>query len=423
MKIRIETKDLRIGMYVSEIDRPWIESPFLFQGFPLSSQDDIEQVQSICEYVYIDTEKMPRKLQEQLRSPSLKKNGKARKARANKTPNFTDTITLKSSELEQSEFKKELLKAREVRDQTRSYIDSIIEEVRMGKSINTKAAKRLVAELADSIARNPDASMWLTNLKNRDEYTAIHSVNVCVLSITFGRALGLGRKELDDLGLGALLHDLGKIKTPLEILNKPGRLTDDEYEVMKAHPVVGYELLYKDKNMTRDALDIVLSHHERIGGNGYPNGLEHKSIKYYTRIVAITDVYDAITSDRVYRDGMTPHEALKKMYNWAPGNFDEDLMQFFIRTIGIYPVGSVVEFVTGHVGVVVKQNADKRLKPVVMLLMNRNKEYYPKRKLINLGSELWEGNQRIPEISRIIDPKEFDIDVKAIIKDESQTET
>lgn len=289
----------------------------------------------------------------------------------------------------------------------------------MGRVVDTQKAKDLVAELASNIASSLDASMWLTQLKNRDEYTAIHSLNVCVLSLTFGRALGMPTPELEELGLGALLHDIGKMLVPLKILNKPGKLTDEEFEIMKSHPYKGYKLLQKDENISDEVMNIVKSHHERLNGAGYPDKLTDNSISYYTKIVSITDVYDAITSDRVYHDGMTPHDAMQRLYEWMPNNFDQELMQKFIRTLGIYPIGSVVELKTGHIGLVVKLNESHRLKPVVMLLMNRFREFYPRRKLVNLASSIWDKRDGKPEIKRIVDAKEFNINVKRIIDEES----
>ena len=215
------------------------------------------------------------------------------------------------------------------------------------------------------------------------------------------------------------LHDVGKMRVPLEVLNKPGKLTDEEFIVMKGHPVTGHELLHKDSSLSAAVLDIVLSHHERTNGKGYPKGATADEINYFTKIVSITDVYDAITSDRVYHDGMTPHEALKNMYNWMPGNYDEELLQAFIRTIGIYPVGSVVEFDSGHVGIIVKINEMNKLKPVVLLVMNRNKEYYPVCRLINLSNPLWADSESESTIKRIVDAKEYNLDVKQIIDQES----
>jgi len=420
MKIKIYCEDLKLGMYISELDHPWIESPFLFQGFPLKNNEEIQQVQATCKYVYVDTEKTPFSVKAKLEtiSASAQKPVKKKKRKSTKI-DFTDTVTLKKANFDKSSFTENLINARKTRDKTRKYIDSMLSEAKMGKIIDTQKAKQLVAELANNIVKNLDASMWLTHLKNRDEYTAIHSLNVCVLSLTFGRSLGLKTDKLNELGLGALLHDIGKMQVPLKILNKPGKLTTEEFEIMKSHPSRGYEMLLTDKSLSSEVLSIVKSHHERLNGKGYPDNLSEKNISYFTKIVSITDVYDAITSDRVYHDGMTPHEALKRLYEWMPENFDTELMQSFIRTIGIYPVGSVVELKTGHIGLVVKLSDTHRLKPVVMLVMNRHKEFYPQRKLVNLASSIWEKRDGKPEIKRILDAKEFNIDVKKIIDEES----
>lgn len=421
MKIKILSENLKLGMYISELDHPWIESPFLFQGFLLEDQEEIQQVQSTCVYVYVDTEKTHPSISKTLKTPitPIKQKPVKKKSRKPTKIDFTDTVTLSKVKFDKSSFTENLINARQTRDKARKYIDDMLAEAKMGKVVDTQTARVLVAELANNIVGNLDASMWLTQLKNKDEYTAIHSLNVCVLSLTFGRALGLSVEDLNELGLGALLHDIGKMQVPLEILNKPGKLTKEEFEIMKTHPQQGYELILKDKSLSKEVLAIVKSHHERISGSGYPDNLSEKDITYFTKIVSITDVYDAITSDRVYHDGMTPHDAMQRLYEWMPNNFDQDLMQAFIRTLGIYPVGSVVELKTGHVGLVVKLNEKHRLKPVVMLLMNKHKEFYPRRKLVNLASSIWEKRDGKPEISRILDAKEFDIDVTKIINEES----
>ena len=420
MKIKVFCEDLKKGMYVSQLDIPWIESPFLFQGFPIKNDEEIQQLLATCKYVYVDTEKTPFDVKPNLNTitPVTQKPLKKRPVSPDHS-DFADTVTLKKSNFDKETFTQNLIKARKTRDKTRSYIDTMLAEAKMGRVVDTKVAKGLVAELASNIASSVDASMWLTQLKNRDEYTAIHSLNVCVLSLTFGRALKLPQKELEELGLGALLHDIGKMRVPLKVLNKPGKLTPDEFEIMKSHPGMGYELLRKEKNISEEVLAIVRNHHERLNGSGYPDQLTDSAITYFTKIVTITDVYDAITSDRVYHDGMTPHDAMQRLYEWMPDNFDKALIEQFIRTLGIYPIGSAVELKTGHIGLVVKLNEGHRLKPVVMLIMNRNREYYPRRKLVNLASTIWNQKAGKPEIKRIVDAKEFNIDVKKIIDEES----
>lgn len=415
MKVKVFCEDLILGMYVSELDRPWIESPFMFQGFQINDDDILQQLQSSCKYVYVDSEKTPAELATKLQTLSRSQQTQE----ADKKFKFTDTTTLKASKFDKASFTENLRIARKTRDKTRRYVDEMLSHARIGETIDTDKAKLLVAELANNIVENLDASMWLTQLKKRDEYTAIHSINVCVLSLTFGRALGLSIEELNELGLGALLHDIGKMRVPLKVLNKPGKLTDDEFEIMKSHPGMGYELVRHDKNLSPNVLSIVRSHHERLSGTGYPDKLSEDEIPYFTKIVSITDVYDAITSDRCYHDGMTPHDALKKLYEWMPNNYDTKLIQEFIRTIGIYPVGSIVELHSGHVGIVVKLNESHRLKPVVMLVLNRNKEFYPVRKLINLASDIWNEKKHKPSIKRISEPQEYKIDIYKIINEES----
>lgn len=415
MKIKVFSDELIHGMYISELDHPWIESPFLFQGFQIHDDDLLNQVKATCDYVYVDDDKSQPEAKLKLETLS----NSTLQIKPKKKDDFTDTTTLKAANFDKNNFSQNLIKARNTRDKTRKYVDEMLSNAKAGEIINTNKAKLLVAELTNNIIENLDASMWLTQLKKRDEYTAIHSLNVCVLSITFGRALGLPTDELNIIGLGALLHDIGKMLVPLKILNKPGKLTKDEFEIMKSHPGLGYETVRNDKNLSPEVLSIIRSHHERLSGNGYPDKLAEENITYYTKMVSITDVYDAITSDRVYHDGMTPHDALKSLYEWMPDNYDSELIQSFIRTIGIYPVGSVVELHTGHVGIVVKLNELHRLKPVVMLIINREGEFYSARKLINLASSVWDNKKHKPGIKRISDPKEYNINVHKIINEES----
>ena len=236
-----------------------------------------------------------------------------------------------------------------------------MEDVRLGQAVNTEAAKDLVTEVTNSITRSPHAMVWLTNMKERDEYTSIHCMNVCIMSVSFGRTLGMDKAELEVLGLGGLLHDLGKMRVPPEILNKPSKLTFEEFEVMKTHPMQGYKMLNEQSDLPSEVLDIVKHHHERRNGKGYPSQLDGDQINNMTRIVAIVDVYDAITSDRCYHDAISPSDALKNMYEWVNEDFDKELVENFIKCLGIYPIGSVVKLNMGHVGLVVSASEKSKL--------------------------------------------------------------
>jgi len=414
MKVKVESHDIKIGMYIAELDKPWIESPFLFQGFPVNTDEELEQLNESCNYVYVDTDRTPFKVH-----PSLKnitnKSASININTTHDTKGLVDDATF-------SNYKNQLIHAKKLRDKTRDYIDNVLDHIRMGKSINTKDARIVVTNLVDSIVTSPDASMWLTHLKMRDEYTAIHSVNVCILTITFGRALAIEKNGLINLGLGALLHDIGKMKTPLEILNKEGKLSKEEFSIMKKHPELGYSLLKDDENIPMESLEVVLRHHERLNGKGYPGGFSEDCITYFTKIVSIVDVYDAITSDRVYHDGISPHDALNNLFKWMPGNFDKVLMEKFIKTIGIYPIGSIVELNSGHVGMVAKFDKKNKLRPIVMLLLDKDKKPYLQRKMLNIANPVWREKDNSVEIKRIVEAKEYNINVSAILLEESKSD-
>ena len=411
MKVKIDVNDLEHGMFVSELDRPWTETPFLLQGVLIESREDVAEFQRLCKYVYVDVERSREIIAPKLRALSAKLTSEDK-------PKSND-ITLQVVEREQETFRKELKVARKIHHRTRGYIDQLLDDVRLGNSLDTDTARELVGEIADSISRSPNAMLWLTHMKKRDEYTSIHCMNVCILAVTFGRTLGLERKLLDMLGLGALLHDIGKMSVPLEILNKPGRLTDEEFEIIKTHSMNGYNLLRQKKDMPGEVLDIVRSHHERINGRGYPDGLTADFIGLLVQITSIVDVYDAITSDRCYHDGIAPHDALKNMFDWAGENFDADLVENFIKCLGIYPIGSMVELNTGHVGIVVSASEKARLRPIILVVINKNGERYDIPRLLNLAHPQWSKEENLLEVKRIVSSHETDLDMHQLVANEA----
>ena len=411
MKIKVDVSELKKGMFVSELDRPWTETSFLLQGVLIKSNEDISQFQESCEYVYIDGEKSDESVHPHLKSI----------AAGTKATQFGASDVTKASEmadLEQHNFTQELKIAHKVHLRAREYIDRALEDVRLGQAVDTEAAKVIVGDIADSIARSPHAMVWLTNIKERDEYTSIHCMNVCVLAVSFGRSLGMPKAELEILGLGGLLHDLGKIRVPLEILNKPSSLTAEEFEIMKTHPVIGYDMLREQGSVPDVVLDIVKHHHERRNGKGYPSKLDGDQINNMTRIVAIVDVYDAITSDRCYHDAITPYDAVKNMYEWVNEEFDKDIIEKFIKCLGIYPIGCVVELNMGHVGLVVSASEKSKLRPIVLLVQNSKKETFPNPKLINLAHPKWSSGPQKLEIKRILSKNEYSFNIKDIVANE-----
>jgi len=407
MRVKLAVEDLQIGMYVSDLDRPWLESPFLLQGLLLQAHEDIQKLKEICTYVYVDASRSTCST-----SPDLLK----RPAHLSKQKqDFIDTVVITKDELGTTDLAQQVEKSSQLREKAYEYIQQTFNQVYQNGNLDVDKAKEVVSTLVANILEGHDTMIWLTYLKNRDEHTAIHSLNVCIYSISFARFLGLSEKQINTLGLGALLHDVGKIKVPEHILNKPGKLTSDEFTLMKAHAFLGYELL-KNNNLPPEALDIVLSHHERIGGQGYPNGNREKEISYFARIVAIIDVYDALTSDKPYNDGLSPRVALNKLYNLAPNNFSQDLIEAFIKFMGIYPIGSVVELNTGHTAVVITNNEKNRLKPIVGLVLNRKQEPYDTVRLLNLSSSVWHnGKNHDVTITRILEHNARGIDIHSVV--------
>lgn len=413
MKVKVDVSQLKKGMYVCELDRPWTETSFLLQGIMIEGIDDISQVQETCKYVYIDSEKSDESIAANLKSLS---------SQASTIANYSSgSIEHESAQadLEQHTFKKELNIARKLHERTRSYVDQALEDVRLGQAVDTEGAKEIVSEVANSITRSPHALVWLTNMKERDEYTSIHCMNVCVMAVSFGQSLGLSKAELEVLGLGGLLHDLGKMRIPLEILNKPSKLTFEEFEVMKTHPMEGYNMLKEQSDLPSEVLDIVKHHHERRNGKGYPSQLDGDQINNMTRIVAIVDVYDAITSDRCYHDAITPYDALKNMYEWVKEDFDKEMIEQFIKCLGIYPIGSVVELNMGHVGIVVSASEKSKLRPIVMLVLNSKREKFPKPKLVNLAHPKWRNGAQKLEVKTILNSHEYDFNIKDIVMNEN----
>lgn len=412
MRHKVEVANLKLGMYVAELDRPWIGSPFLFQGFVIESDEDIAKLHEACKFVYVDD------LQSTVPVTSAsERNGSAAVPPSSITVTSQRSPVGKASIVNQSEIRV-ITKTLAVAHMT---IVRTMDEMRMGKSIDTQESKAVVQHLVKHVSTNPSSMLWLTNLHQKHEHTAQHCLNVSILAIAFGRHLELSDEELNLLGLGAVLHDVGKMRIPKEILDKPGKLTDEEFTRLKSHAADGYNVLKLARNVPEQALSIVRSHHERIDGKGYPDGLQGDAVPKLARIVAIADAYDMMTGDYPFRAAVPPADALRMLRTEAAAEYGADLVQEFIKCLGIYPVGSLVRVGSGALGIVMASNPSVRLKPILLMVRNEEGKDINPRTIVNLAllpddkptNDKW-------NIQTVVDPKKHDIDVSAIVAEEVQ---
>jgi HD-GYP domain-containing protein (c-di-GMP phosphodiesterase class II) len=394
-KVYTQVNQLAIGMYIVELDRPWLETPFLFQGFELKTEEEISAVRDICDYVYIDTTKR--------KKPN---NIVAEQAQVN----IHSVLGYGSPPAKLSTFEKQVLQTENVYKNARILVAEFMEKIAMGGGIDSKLAKEAVAECVNSVLHSPDAMLWLTQLKNRDEYTAQHSMNVCVLAIILGRHINLSEKNLNIVGLCGMMHDMGKMLIPLEILNKPGKLESDEMEIIQTHTTLGSELLKSSDNMHPSAIEVALNHHERLDGKGYCRQISPFGISHFTRMVAIVDMYDAMTSDRVYQKGRTHLETTNTMINVAGLHLDATLLVKFIESIGVYPPGCLVELTNGSVAVVIEVNEKTKLRPKIITILDEEKNPAPEQ-VIDLSKLTRDEQGHVYTIKGIIRAADYNIDL------------
>ena len=279
----------------------------------------------------------------------------------------------------------EVQRAAKICAKSKEAVVSMFQEVRMGKAISAEAANELVDEISSSVMRNPGALISLARLKTADDYTYMHSVAVCALMVSLARQLKLDEKQIREAGMSGLLHDLGKAMIPMEILNKPGKLTDEEFDLIKSHPAEGHRLLIEGGTVGEIPLDVCLHHHEKVDGRGYPHQLKDEQISLFAKMGAVCDVYDAITSNRPYKAGWDPAESIRKMTEWCNGHFDSKVFQSFIKSIGIYPIGSLVRLSSGRLAVVTEQSEKSLLTPNVKVFFSTKANAYIQPEVIYLS--------------------------------------
>ena len=402
MERKVEVAYLKIGMYVSNLDRPWIDTPFLLEGFSIETEEEITTLSQYCSYVHIDTDRGIAASEYIEEAPRLKTNPHLERfLQDNKKQ-----VTYENKKTTQEE----LPEAQTALENASHQVASIMEDVKEGKNLDIKAVRAVVEPVLDSIIRNSEAYMWLSMIQRKSAYTYSHSVDNCALAIAFGRHMGLPKKDLRTLSIGLLMMDIGNVRVPEEILNKKGQLTDDEYTVVKKHVGHSIEILRNTKGMTEDIVNIAMTHHERFDGSGYPNAMQGTHIPVYGRMAAIIDCYDAMTSRRPFSAARSPYSALQSIYNWRGSSFQPELVEQFLQCMGVYPTGSIVEMTNGEVGIVLSQNVTQRMRPVIMLVLDEEKTHLIEYKTVDLAKEFEDSSGHPLNIHRGLDPGSHGID-------------
>lgn len=379
MRKKIKVIDLRLGMFVDELCGSWMDHPFWKTSFKLANQKDLATLQeSNVQEVWIDTDKgLDTETQIKAVSEAEEKQ---------KTDALLQQAALKESKAESRvSLDQEMDRARQIHAKAKAAVVSMFKEARMGHAIEVAEVATLVDDINQSVARNPGALISLARLKNKDDYTYLHSVAVCALMIGLGRTLGLTGEVLKSAGMAGLLHDVGKMMIPDAVLNKPGRLTDEEFTVIKSHPEKGWEILKASHGVDDIALDVCRHHHERVDGTGYPDKLPGSDLTLFARMGAVCDVYDAITSDRSYKNAWAPGEAIRKMAEWKNGHFDDAIFQAFVKTVGIYPTGSLIKLRSGRLGVVTDQSEKSLLLPKIKIFFSTKSNAHIRPEIVNLA--------------------------------------
>ncbi len=379
-KIRVD--EVQLGMHIKEFCGAWMDHPFWRGQFVITDPKDLDKIRSskVLE-VMIDTD---RGIDAPAASPVAAKPTVDEQAQAmEQAVKYDRPVRTPPTKVSSD---KEFARAAAICRQATGAVHSMFQEARMGRAMDTVVAKQVVDDITDSVTRNGGALLSLARLKTADDYTYMHSVAVCALMVALGRQMGLGDEETKAAGFAGLLHDVGKMAIPMDVLNKPGKLTDEEFAIVKRHPEEGLRLLNESGVTDAAAIDVCIHHHEKTNGTGYPYGLNDTQISRLAKMGAVCDVYDAITSNRPYKAGWDPAQSLKQMASWVNGHFDPKIFQAFVSSLGIYPTGSLVLLDNNRLAVVTDQSSESLLKPMVKVFYSTRSAQRIPPEVVNLSA-------------------------------------
>jgi len=395
-RVKVYSEDLEPGMFVSELDRDWSETSFLLQGFNIISTSDIEEVKRQCKFVYVD----------------FKSDEEFKHYKLETTTSASYREQIKSSLPKKNYNLRENLKpALSRRTKSSALMKNVLDKIMLGQDFDLHAVRDTVRENVKSVLKNEEAMLMMTMLKSTNEDVAEHSLNVSILAIGFAQSLGYSELELEDIGMAALLHDIGQVRVNKSILSKKGKLNQNERMEMSKHTQYGFDLLASKSDLTPSCIDVVLSHHERLSGQGYPRGLQGEQISQNVRLVSIIEVFEALTSNQTYRKGMSVMDAYKVLMAGKSTHFDEKLILNFIKWRSIYPPGSIVEMANGEVGIVIKAHKEHKLKPRVLLVLNEYKQIR-KERLIDMSKLDLDAESKPYKIVKAFENMAFGIDLQ-----------
>jgi len=372
--VELPVDQLRLGIYVSRLDRPWADTPFLFQGFAVKSDEELQMLRRLCKVVYAEVSvEEAEELRSEHKASVVRPEPRPPDPLANLSINpaalvhdvpIKDPVALKT----------ELTVATTTFGEAKRAVGAVFDHLRRGGGLDVPSLQTVVDSMVDSVFRNRDAMGWLARMKSKDDYLYSHSLSATVWALAFGRHLGLDKGTLTSLGTGAMLVDIGKTRLPTELLRKTGKPSDEEWRMIYSHVNQGVELLRAAPNVDDRVVAMIATHHERSDGSGYPNKLTGDEIPLLGRIAGIVDCYDAMISERSYAKPRSTYEAVRELKRLGGVAFPAELVELFIQAVGVFPTGTLVELNTGEVGVVIGQNRFRRLRPEVMLILDSQKK-------------------------------------------------